>query len=368
MPRPRSERCTYSLTKRATGTGAVRYYVQWWEDGASRRVSCRTGQLAQARRFLAEFEAGRNAEPPPALPTIGSILNGYQRERSHKPHSPTLNYNIRHLAAILGDLPADSLTKERVRNYMVKRRKAGAGGAPQRAQPRALSDATLRRELLTLRTALRWAVKEGWIPKEPHVEAPSQGQPRDRWLTRDEAARLLESAKQPHVKVFIGLALYTAGRAGALTGLRWDQVDFDAGTIDLGNGSGNKKRARHLPLHPRLRPLLEEASKARTTEYVVEHGGARVASTKVGFRNAATRAGLAGVTAHVLRHTAATWMAQRGVSLERIAAYLGNSVATVERVYAHHHPAYMAEASAALDDDPRHLAEVTDLARPSSPL
>ena len=66
---------------------------------------------------------------------------------------------------------------------------------------------------------------------------------------------------------------------------------------------------------------------------------------------ATIRAGLPGVTAHVLRHTAATWMAQRGVSLERIGAYLGNSAATVERVYAHHHPAYMAEASAALDDE-----------------
>lgn len=348
MPRRRAERPTYSLAQRKIPGGAVRYYVQWWEDGAARRVSCRTGQLAAARRFLAEFEAGRGIMPPPALPTIGAILDGYQRDREHKPHSPTLGYNVRHLKGVLADLPADLLTKERVRNYMAKRRKMGAGGAPRRPAPRPLADSTLRRELLTLRAALRWAEKENWIPKAPHVEAPGQGETRDRWLTREEAARLLESAKQPHVRVFMALALYTAGRTGALVELTWDRVDFAAGTVDLGTGQGNKKRAR-LPMHPKLRPILEEAYHARTADYVVEHGGERVASTKVGFRNAARRAELPGVTAHVLRHTAATWMAQRGVSLEKIAAYLGNSAATVERVYAHHHPAYMAEASAALD-------------------
>ncbi len=59
---------------------------------------------------------------------------------------------------------------------------------------------------------------------------------------------------------------------------------------------------------------------------------------------------MAGITPHVLRHTAATWMAQQGVSLKRIAAYLGNSVVTVDRVYAHHTPEYMTQASAALGE------------------
>ena len=77
----------------------------------------------------------------------------------------------------------------------------------------------------------------------------------------------------------------------------------------------------------------------------------RVRDIKVEFRNAVARAGLPGITPHVLRHTAATWMAQRAVPLEKIAGWLGNSAATMERVYAHHSPDHMAEASAALDDE-----------------
>ncbi len=351
MPRPRAERPTYSLAKRTSAQGTARYYVQWWEDGAARRISCRTGELAPARRFLAEFEAGRAAPVAPASPTIGAVLDGYRAEREVKPVSPTLGYNVEHLKAVLGNLPADMLNKERVQHYLAVRRRKGAGGAPaaQRKQKRELADSTLRRELLTLRAALAWAQHEGWIATVPHVEAPGQGRARDRWLTRDEAARLLASAKQPHVAVFMALALYTAGRAGALLALTWDRVDLDAGVVDLGEGRGKKRRAR-VPLHPALRPVLAQAREARTIAHVVEHGGKAVASVKTGFRNAASRAGLPGVTPHVLRHTAATWMAQAGVSFAQIAGYLGNSAAMVERVYAHHHPAHMAEASAALGE------------------
>ncbi len=346
MARPKAEQPTFSLALRSR-----RYYVQYWENGATQRVSCRTSVASEARRFLAEFEAGRAAPLVPDSPTVGDVLDGYQAERQLKPVSPTLGYNVARLKSFLADLPVDLITKERVRHYLATRRKAGAGGAPSkhRKAPKPLADATLRRELLTLRAALVWAQREGWIANVPHIEAPGAGAARDRWLTRPEAANLLASAKHLHVRVFIALAIYTAARAGALLDLTWDRVDFEGGVIDLGNGRGNKRRAV-IPLHPALRPVLIEAAEARTSEWVVEHGGQKVGSVKVGFRNAAERAGLVGVTPHVLRHTAATWMAQRGVSLERIAAYLGNNAATVERVYVKHTPDFMAEATAALSD------------------
>ena len=346
MPRPRAETPKFSLTRRGS---ANRYYIQWWEDGAARRVSCRTSELAEARRFLAEFEAGRGSPPPPDAPTVREILDGYRTDRERRPCSPTLGYNVTRLCEVLGDLPADALTGERVRHYVAARRRSGAGGAPakHRTVVRPLADSTIRRELLTLRAALAWAEREQWIADVPHIAAPPAGASRTRWLTREEAARLLASAGYPHVRVFIALAMYTAARAGALLELTWDRVDFAAGTIDLGAGAGNKHRAK-VRLHDLLRPILEDARTRSATDYVVEHEGRRVRDAKVGFRNATIRAGLPGVTPHVLRHTAATWMAQRGVPLAHIAAFLGNSAATVERVYVHHHPDYLAEAMAAL--------------------
>ena len=52
------------------------------------------------------------------------------------------------------------------------------------------------------------------------------------------------------------------------------------------------------------------------TSHFVEWRGAPVKSVKTGFKHAVSLAGLRGkVTPHTLRHTAATWLMQRGVPI-----------------------------------------------------
>jgi integrase len=68
------------------------------------------------------------------------------------------------------------------------------------------------------------------------------------------------------------------------------------------------------------------------------------------LKRAAVRAGVPWVTPHVFRHTAAVWMAEAGVPMPEIAAYLGHSDSrTTERVYAKFSPAYLRKASRALE-------------------
>ena len=67
----------------------------------------------------------------------------------------------------------------------------------------------------------------------------------------------------------------------------------------------------------------------------LEPAGAQVESVKPGTRAAARRADLPGVTPHILRHTAAPWMAMAGVAMAVIARLLGHTdLRTTERVYA----------------------------------
>jgi integrase len=82
---------------------------------------------------------------------------------------------------------------------------------------------------------------------------------------------------------------------------------------------------------------------------VVEFAGRAVASVKHGVRDAAARAGLPGITPHVFRHTAATWMAQARVPLWEIAGMLGHTnPRMLEETYGHHHPDHLANAAKAL--------------------
>jgi len=344
VPRPKSTNPTYSLAKRGKF-----YVVQWWDGGKSRRVSCGTSDKGEAQRFLAEFKAGIDAPAIPPSPTIGAVLDGYLAERGPRTHSQTIRYCCEALKRHLADLPVELLTKVQVRSYVAARRESGSQGASAvyRETLRPLSDGTLIRELGTLRAALAWAVRERWIPTAPYVERPSAPRARERWLTHEEASKLLEAAHAQHIRLFIGLALYTGARAGALLQLTWSRVDLDAGTINLGEARGKKRRPR-LPIPDELAPILALAAATATIPYVIEFAGGPVASIKTGFGAACRRAGLENVTPHILRHTAATWMVQRGVPKGMVAAWLGNTEQMVETVYGHHSPDWLRQAAEAL--------------------
>lgn len=62
------------------------------------------------------------------------------------------------------------------------------------------------------------------------------------------------------------------------------------------------------------------------------------------------RAGLEDVTPHVLRHTAAVWMAENRVPMSEISQYLGHkSTLITERVYARYSPEYLRNAAQSLE-------------------
>ena len=342
MARPRAERTTYALTLRAG-----RYYVTWWEAGSQHRISARTTIRAEATTFLKQFEAGRETPLPPDEPVLAQIIAAYLADKTPRVAAPeTLRHACSALTRHLGELQPSHLTKERCRAYYRDRHKEGyqSPGAKSR---KPVSAGTVIRELVTLRAALRWGIMEKWITAEPYVEMPPTPPARDRWLTRQESIRLLSAIQAPHVYLFVMLGLHTAARAGAIFELTWDQVDLASNRINLGRGRGNKRRAI-VPINGPLRDALLEARTGATSPFVIEHGGKAVASVRTGLAAACRRAKIRSVTAHALRHTAASWMVQAGVPLEKVAAYLGNTVAIVEKVYGHHAPEWLDEASKAL--------------------
>jgi integrase len=79
--------------------------------------------------------------------------------------------------------------------------------------------------------------------------------------------------------------------------------------------------------------------------FVLHINGERIGDIKKGFAGACQRAGLAEVTPHTLRHTAATWLMQWGTDPWQAAGFLSMSTETLLRVYGHHHPDYQRQAA-----------------------
>lgn len=332
------------------------YDIAWTENGRSRRRSTGTPDFREAQKALAQFllatdrEAHREfirgqillvreALGDPAAKTGADYWHEHVLEKVVG--QDTQRYAIDKLTAHFGDLNAAAIQPLDIAAYVRKRRE-GRLGKPSK-------DGTIARELSVLNAALHHAVRARRLRSDdmPRIELPQASPPKDRWLTKEEASRLLEAARQakaPKDKLsrvyrFIVLALFTASRKTAILELKRDQIDLENGLIRL-NPAGRrqtKKRRPPVPIADELRPVLERMLQEATSDYLLDHPG----SVRVAFEKAVKRAGLEDVTPHTLRHTWATWAAQSGVDMWKIAGVLGDTLATVERTYAHHHPAFL---------------------------
>jgi len=334
MARPRLDKFEYRLAPNREGYWEVR----WTEGGRTRSVSTRTRDRPSATEWLERFEAGRENPAPPDAPTISAILDAYRadREKEGVRSDHTLKNSCNQVATILGRLLPEHLSQETIRRYANERKLAGRQAG------------TVLRELGTLRAALHWAKREKWITAAPDFRMPvKQPAPRDRWLTREEAAALLDACTTPHVRLFVLLALSTGARKEAIAELTWDRVDLARGIVDFGMGHGNKRRTV-VPVSGKALDEIRAAFAVRTTACVLEWGGRPAGDVKIAFGKACRRAGLEGVTPHVLRHTAATWMVIAGIELEEVARFLGTTKEMIERVYGKHSPNYLMKAAVAL--------------------
>lgn len=348
MPgRPRASVPTYTLVIR---NGY--YYVQWWEYGGSQRVSLRTADPREAEIALAHFKAGLLSAPPPPSPTISEILDGYQHERIGKVFSNTIRDMCVPLKRHLGDLHWDMWSSQQNAEYWRVRRLEGVQGAPgkYRKHKKPLSDGTLIRELGVLRSAFKWAHHEKWISELPYVERPPAPLPRARWLTHEEADRLLDAAKQWHTRLFILIGLNTGARTGAILGLTWDRIHVAGqadGYIDFGAGRGKKRRVT-VKINDGLRDTLIYAAEGATCKWVIAHGDKPIANIRHSFIETAKRARLKDVTPHTLRHTAVSWMVQENVPMHIISGYVGMSIKLIQTVYGHLSPTHYQQAIEAL--------------------
>lgn len=209
---------------------------------------------------------------------------------------------------------------------------------------------TVRNELAVIRAALNHAEKHNLIAKAPFIQMPRLPASPVRYLTKDQFRALVAGAHAPHVALFLKLAVGSGARSTAILELTWDRVDFARGIIDF-NPAKRVQTSKHratVSMNAQVRTTLEEAKAGAMSPYVIEYGSRPLASIKKGFEAAAKRAGIK-ATPHMLRHSAAVWMAEDGIPMAVIAQFLGHTDSRItESTYARFSPKFLANAAEAL--------------------
>lgn len=324
MPDYRLERPTIN------GKPTLVWYIIWTEARRSRRRSTGTTDKRQAERTLAEFLSVANA--PPEEFTCADLSKAYLAERIEAGvvYPKALANCVRHTDAHFGALPPSLISRATTRTYITRRRAAG------------VADSTITKELCIFRQTLKFGVREGWMEKEPKVETPGGLVARERFLSRDEFARLWFWSSPLHLRVYLALSISTGARGKHILALTWDRIDFGRGIVRyVPANSRSKKRTAQIPMNDALRSVLERAHAAALTPHVVEWDGKAVKSVRRAYARACRLAGLEDAHRHDLRRTAASWAVADGVSFDRVAAMLGDSVEVTRKHYAMFSPSYL---------------------------
>jgi integrase len=337
-------------------------YVFWYDAARQRteRLSLRTTDPVEAqKRFAAFLAEGHDiiAGKPGQGITVHQALDDYWREHvsANVIDKTRAQSAIMHLKEHFK--PTDLLRDVDIpasREYAKARREGEVGGGKRRKDKRG-GDSTIRRELVVLQAAANHAARWKRIgpSADPPVPMPSIELPPentleaitdDEWLTRAEYKLAVEKATGK-LRDFIILTYDSASRRRAIEFLTVKQVDLRNSRVNLTNPAEttlqrlSKKRRPVVPIGPDARPVYERL--------LLEADGPYLFGTPTDmyrpFREHLSSLGLAHKSnPHILRHSRATHLLQDGVDIWFVAKLLGDTVATVEKVYGHHCPNFLA--------------------------
>jgi len=203
------------------------------------------------------------------------------------------------------------------------------------ARRKEVSASTVNRYLALVRAILRMARDEWeWIDKIPRVRLFPEQCKRVRWLSPEDAARLL-SELPTHLADMAEFTLATGLRQRNVSYLKWESVSLERGTAWIEASASKSRKAIVVPLNKdALRVLKRRLGMHPKFVFTFRDKPVAQASTKAWW-NALERAGIEDFRWHDLRHTWASWHVQSGTSIQELKELGGWSSIEMVLRYAH---------------------------------
>lgn len=360
MARPK--RTTPWLETRTNGV----YYAFWYDEQSreTKRVSLRTRDSDEAQVRFAEFLlTGHEIRRPRSKNlTISQALDDYYDEHVlvNCADSARQEDAIKHLKEFFKDRPLDAIDVPLSQEYARARTTGLIGGGKRRKNKKA-APSTIRRELNVLVAAANHAKWMKRSSADVQVDLPPERRLGDDdeapYYSHEELALIFKEAKamaaeqraeKPddpmagEIEAFINLLYYTGARRRSIENLSRSQVRMKQRRILL-QKPGKRSTKKRQPIVPVLRamePALEFLLTSDRHERLFKcadfYRPYRALMKRCGIDDARTHP-------HIMRHTRATHLLQDGKSLYDVARLLGDTLATVERVYGHHSADHLAE-------------------------
>ncbi len=357
---------------RATSTGKLVYDAKVSEPGSRRQVWKVAGSVTEAKALRAELKAAASRGKPLPRSTrmrFAELAEEHYSAMEARKRAGTLALHRQaidsRLNPKLGTYLLTEITTDVVAAHVSELLREGkvirSGGKVLRREP--LSHHTVRNTVGVLSKIMGRAVRKGYIPSNPVSALESEERPsgETKPYPRLEAADLRAFlARVPEgSRTLIVTALSTGLRQSELLGLRWRDVDHEAGELHVRQAhgrhdeelkSGNARRS--LTLHPETAQLLAALSLdtrhdgdddyvfATTDGQPLSHRDVQRVVEKAreaaGLNEKCAEQGARKFTFHGLRHAYGSLRIDAGENLADVSRAMGHAEVTItDRIYGH---------------------------------
>jgi integrase len=212
-----------------------------------------------------------------------------------------------------------------------------------------IAAATRNRYLATIRGMLNAAAKSwDWMDSSPMLKDSPEAKKRIRWISPDEARRLLDAIPTNWMRDTTEMAFNTGLRWSNIIGLEWNQVDLMRKRAWIHADQAKAKKPIGIPLNEAAIAVIRRQL-GKHSRYVFAHSGTpRAKSDNAQWTRACRRANIENFRFHDTRHTWASWHVQNGTPLNVLMELGGWSNYEMVLRYAHLAPDHLAEHAKAV--------------------
>jgi integrase len=311
------------------------YYIYYSDDNGKRQsITTKTKIKSEALKVLSNFDElikVKNTADPKQLTLKQYRWKFLKHSESYHSWKTTLDYKstFNELEKHFGDIPLNQFSQQGIEEFIQKK-------------IREKSLLTGRRHLINIKASLNKAVALGYLNSNP-AKNIKRIKPPERlplFFTREEFDSLLKVTDNQDWRDLVEFAVNTGLRQMEILNLHKRQFNKQDKLIILDNHyhTTKSRKIRNMPLNSRVFEIVSSRVANAKGDLIFTLNGERILQDNLQdkFRKYVTAAELnPKLTFHCLRHTFASWLVQKGVSIYEVSKLLGHADIKTTEIYAH---------------------------------
>jgi integrase len=308
------------------------YYID--EQGRRNKISTKTKLKSEARKYLITFQSTFSKRKRVKLQPITLKQfrwNFLKHSESYHSWKTTLDYKstFNELEKYFGDIMLTDFNQRSIEEFI-------------QMKIRKVSLHTGRRHLINIKAMLNKAVAYGYIESSPakNIKRIKLPERLPLFFTEDQFKKLIKVIDNDDWKNIVEFAVNTGLRQMEILNLHKRQFNKQDMMIILDNHyhTTKSRKIRNIPLNKKAFEIVARRTTEQKGELIFTLNGERILQDNLQdkFRKYVEDAQLnSKFTFHCLRHTFASWLVQKGVSIYEVSKLLGHADIKTTQIYAH---------------------------------